>query len=231
MKDSSMVWREDYATQAAVGHDTLSETKGEFRMRTQAHAAASLYTTAADYGRFVAALLNFRGLKKSTVDAMLTPQIEVERNVSWGLGFGLERTSNGTGFWQWGDYGIFRNYVAAYPEKRIGVVYLANSQNGLSIGQEIIDLAIGGGEDFGLSYLKYERYDSPSMALVRTVRTRGVDEAVRLNRKQRQEDPTIHKERGLIDVEFIEDEKGAVFKSQLHLRSPNLKATGSRKRT
>jgi hypothetical protein len=43
-----MVWRDAYETQAAVGHDSLSNTSGEFRKRTQAHAAASLYTTAAD---------------------------------------------------------------------------------------------------------------------------------------------------------------------------------------
>jgi len=156
MKDSSMVWREAYQTQAAVGHDTLSGTRGEFRKRTQAHAAASLYTTAADYARFVAALMNNRGLTKSAVEKMLTSQIEVEKNVSWSLGFGLERTPNGKAFWQWGDYGIFRSYIVAYPDKKIGVVYLTNSQNGLSIGQEILDLAIGGGEDYGLAYLKYE---------------------------------------------------------------------------
>ena len=156
MKDSSMVWREAYETQAAVGHDMLSGTRGEFRKRTQAHAAASLYTTASDYARFVAALMNNRGLTKSTVEKMLTSQIEVEKNVSWSLGFGLERTPNGKAFWQWGDYGIFRSYIVAYPDKKIGVVYLTNSQNGLSIGQEILDLAIGGGEDYGLAYLKYE---------------------------------------------------------------------------
>jgi len=197
MKDSSMVWRDAYETQAAVGHDTLSGTTGEFRKRTQAHAAASLYTTAADYARFVAALMNNRGLSQSTVEKMLTPQIEVGKNVSWSLGFGLESTPNGKAFWQWGDYGIFRNYSAAYPEQKIGVVYLTNSQNGLSIGQEVLDLAIGGGEDYGLAHLKYERHDSPSMALVRTVRTQGIDEAVHLFREQRGKDPAFYKERDL----------------------------------
>ena len=48
MKDSSMVWRDAYETQAAVRHDSLSATSGGPRRRTQAHAAATLYTTAAD---------------------------------------------------------------------------------------------------------------------------------------------------------------------------------------
>ena len=197
MKDSSLVWREAYETQAAVGHDCFAGTTGEFRERTKADAAATLYTTAADYAQFVAAVMNSQGLEKNTIKTMLSPQIKVEKNVSWSLGFGLEHTRNGKAFWQWGDYGIFRNYVAAYPEKKIGVVYLTNSENGLSIGQEILDLAIGGGEDYGLAHLKYPRYDSPSMALVRTVRTQGVDEALRLYQEQRKKDPTYYKESDL----------------------------------
>jgi len=197
MKDSSMIWREAYETQAAVGHDGLADTRGEFRRRTVANAAASLYTTAADYAQFVAALMNNRGLEKNTIKTMLSPQIEVEKNVSWSLGFGREHTPNGRAFWQWGDYGIFRNYVVAYPEEKIGVVYLTNSENGLSIGQDVLDLAVGGGQDYGLAHLKYARHDSPSMALVRTVRTQGVDEAMRLYREQRKKDPSYYKESDL----------------------------------
>jgi CubicO group peptidase (beta-lactamase class C family) len=197
MKDSSMVWREAYETQAAVGHDCFADTTGELRKRTKADAAATLYTTAADYAQFVAALMNNRGLEKSTIKKMLSPQIKVEKNVSWSLGFGLERTPNGKAFWQWGDYGIFRNYIAAYPEKKIGVVYLTNSENGLSIGQEVLDLAIGGGEDYGLGHLEYPRYHSPFMALVRTIRTQGINEALRFYQEQRKQDPTYFKESDL----------------------------------
>jgi CubicO group peptidase (beta-lactamase class C family) len=202
MKDSSMVWRDAYETQAAVGHGSLSNTTGEFRKRTQAHAAASLYTTAADYARFVTALMNNRILSKGTVEKMLTPQIEIDKNVSWSLGFGLESTANGKAFWQWGDYGIFRNYLVTYPDKKIGVVYLTNSQNGLSVGQEIVNLAIGGGDDYGLAYLKYGRYDSPSMDLVRAVRTKGVDEAMRVFREQWAKDPTFYQERDVNDLGY-----------------------------
>lgn len=186
MKDSSMVWRAVYETQSAVGHNAFSETSGEFRKRTEANAAASLYTTAADYARFVAALLNDRGLKKRTVKEMLTRQIDVAENVSWGLGFGLERTAGGDAFWQWGDYGIFRNYAVAYKKQKTAVVYLTNSQNGLSIGQDILDRSIGGGKDLGLAYLNYDRYDSPLMELVRMIQSRGIDDGLRFIRQMRE---------------------------------------------
>jgi CubicO group peptidase (beta-lactamase class C family) len=107
MKASSLVWQERYEKEAAVGHDFLGETDGQFRKRTRAHAAATLYTTAKDYAKFVMAMLNDTGLKPETIAAMLKPQINVDKNVFWGIGFGLEMTESGEAFWQWGDYGTF----------------------------------------------------------------------------------------------------------------------------
>ncbi|MGB2908715.1 MAG: serine hydrolase domain-containing protein [Candidatus Aminicenantaceae bacterium] len=111
MEDSSMVWQERYAEQAAVGHDMFSETNGRHRKRRLAHSAASLYTTAHDYAIFVTALMNEAGLEGKTTEAMLSPQIDVAEGLYWSLGFGLEDNSAGRAFWQWGDYGIFRNYT------------------------------------------------------------------------------------------------------------------------
>jgi CubicO group peptidase (beta-lactamase class C family) len=189
MKDSSMVWQDIYETQSAVGHDLFSETTGTFRKRKRAHAAASLYTTAYDYARFVAGVLNDTGLKKETVKEMLTPQIDVEKDVFWGLGFGLEHTDSGDAFWQWGDYGIFRNYIVAYKKQKIGVVYLTNSNNGLSIGPDIVKHAIGGGKDLGLAYLNYTLYDAPSMVFARAIKNDGIEKAVKLFHELRKKDP------------------------------------------
>ena len=81
--------------------------------------------------------------------------------------------------------------------KKIGVVYLTNSQNGLSIGQEILDLAIGGGEDLGLAHLNYERHDTPAMTLARTVRTRGSMRPFAFSGNLQGKDPAVFKERDL----------------------------------
>jgi CubicO group peptidase (beta-lactamase class C family) len=179
MKHSSMVWQDRYELQAAVGHNVFSETNGRFRKRRKATAAASLYTTAEDYARFILAMLNDVGVKRETVEKMLNPEIDVDDDVYWGLGFGLEKTPNGNAFWQWGDYGIFRNYIVAYKDKKIGVVYLTNSFNGLSIGDEIVKHAIGGGNDLGLRFLGYERYDSPVRVFSKAVVNKDIKEAVK----------------------------------------------------
>ncbi len=100
MTDSSLVWRESYEDQAAVGHDMFSGTSGRHRKRRQAHAAATLYTTARDYALFVAAVLNGTGLEAETVSEMLAPQIQVREGVFWSLGFGLEDNTAGRAFWQ-----------------------------------------------------------------------------------------------------------------------------------
>lgn len=189
MKHSSMVWQDRYEAQAAVGHDVFGETNGRFRKRKRAMAAASLYTTAEDYARFVIALLNDVGMKKETIAKMLTPEIDVDEDVFWGLGFGLEKTSNGKAFWQWGDYGIFRNYIIAYKEKKIGVVYLTNSFNGLSIGDEIVKHAIGGGNDLALGFLGYDLYDSPVRVFTKTLVDKGLEEAVKIFHELKKEHP------------------------------------------
>ncbi len=194
MKDSSMVWQDKYETMSAVGHNILSETDGKFRKRTEAHAGASLYTTARDYAQFVMAMMNDVGLKNETIKEMLTPQIDVDKDVYWGLGFGLERTDNGDAFWQWGDYGIFRNYIVAYKKQKIGIVYLTNSFNGLSICQDIVNNSIGGGKELGVAYLNYDRYDSPSMKFMLAVKDKGIDEAIKLFHELRKTHPDAFNE-------------------------------------
>jgi len=203
MKDSSMVWQERYEMQSAVGHDIFGGTEGRFRKRKRAHAGATLYTTARDYARFVLAMMNNEGLKRKTIDQMLTPQVKVDSNVFWGLGFGLERAGWGDAFWQWGDYGIFRNYIVAYKTQKIGIVYLTNSFNGLSIGPELVCMAIGGGKDLALAYLNYALYDSPTMVFAKTLEEKGMDEAEKLLHELRQNHPDEFNEGAMNGIGYM----------------------------
>jgi CubicO group peptidase (beta-lactamase class C family) len=180
MTASRMVWQDRYEKEAAVGHNVVGETDGKFRKRTQAHAGATLYTTAKDYAQFVIAMMNGTGLKPETIREMLKPQIDVSKGVFWGLGFGLEQNPNGDTFWQWGDYGTFRNYIVGYKKQKIGLVYLTNSFNGLSIGQDLVQAAIGGGAEPAIAYLGYDQYDSPGTRFFRAVLEKGEGEAARL---------------------------------------------------
>ncbi len=216
MRDSSMVWKDEYETQAAAGHDILSDSR-EFRKRKRSHAAASLYTTVGDYARFVIAVMNGTGLKKETAKIMLKPQVEVDKDVYWSLGFGVQHTPEGDAFWQWGDYGIFRNYITAFKEHKLGVVYFTNSFNGLSIGYEVVERALGI-KDLAIATLGYDQYDSPNLVFARTMIKQGIDEAMKMFPELKEKYPADKVERGInsLGYSFLNaeryDEAIALFK-------------------
>jgi tetratricopeptide (TPR) repeat protein len=180
----------------ANGHELLGQPVA-FRKRTESHAAATLYTTAEDYAKFVAAVLNGRDLKPETLKEMFTSQIEMDKlkGLGWSLGFGTQNDQNGLALWQWGDYGQFRNYVIAYPEKKCGVVYLTNSFNGLSICSDLVARALGG-LAMGNVALEYWTYDSPRYRFAWDVQARGPQAAKTLKGLTR-------KHPGVFDQEFI----------------------------
>jgi CubicO group peptidase (beta-lactamase class C family) len=185
MTSSSLIWEDRYEKSAAVGHDFFGQTDGKFRKRTQAHAAATLYTTAQDYARFVMAVLNDVGLKPETVQMMLKPQISVKPDISWSLGFGKEATSAGEAFWQWGDYGTFRNYIVADKKSGAAFVYLTNSFNGLSIGREIAHRVFGVDREPAIVHLNYAQYDSPGVRFVMAAMEKGEAEIPALFKEYR----------------------------------------------
>jgi CubicO group peptidase (beta-lactamase class C family) len=141
MSASSLVWQERYEKEAAVGHDVLGETEGKFRKRTEAHAGATLYTTARDYARFVIAMMNDIGLKPETVREMLEPQIDVAKDVFWGLGFGLEKTPNGDAFWQWELRHLPE--LCCRPQRAEDRPGLSDQHCRAGIGQDLVRAAIG----------------------------------------------------------------------------------------
>jgi CubicO group peptidase (beta-lactamase class C family) len=180
MEKSSMVWRDSYEKTMANGHGLYGDPV-DVRKRSRATAAASLYTTAGDYARFVIAVLDGTGLKAETATKMIAPLIgpNDERNFGWGLGFGTQTDGQRTAFWQWGDYGIFRNYIIADPKRRSGVVYLANSFNGLSVCSSIVKKSIGQ-DALGCLELGYLQYDSPAYAFMWELKEKGPESAARL---------------------------------------------------
>lgn len=190
MTSSSYVWQNRYASLKAFNHDILGAPTEQNRV-TEAVAAASLNTTARDYGRFVAAVLNGTGLTKATARLMLTPQVRVGAGtnsidrppgspspyISWGLGWGLQTTDEGTSIWHWGDNGDNKSYVVAFDRPKTGVVVFTDSANGLSIMREIVELSVGGFHP-ALDWLDYESYRSPGRALLKSVRDKGATRAL-----------------------------------------------------
>lgn len=118
----------------------------------EANAAFTLHTTISDYAKFVQAILENKGLSAKTIIEMLTPCIPVcekdprclnecsvkpSSSVFWGLGWGLQKISDGFSFWHWGNNKGAKSYIAG-SQKGDAIVIFTNSDNGLNAIPEII---------------------------------------------------------------------------------------------
>ncbi len=208
MTRSSFVWQDAFAGNAVARHSPQGEVE-PIRRATEGNAAASLLTTAEDYARFLAAVVNGEGLRQETNDAMLTPVLsvvsstwgrdeEARRHVSWGLGWGLHPTERGHAFWHWGDNGNAKAFTMTDLATGTGFVYFANSADGLTIAEAVAAM-IFEETPWALRWLGYERYDDAGrlarLALQKTFAEEGIDAGVRRYEQLRAEQPDVLDER------------------------------------
>lgn len=143
MAHSSLSWRDEYALNGAAGHDEYGATSGSIERFQEPTAQATLYTHADDYGKFLSAVMRGEGLSPATHASMVTPQIEIMPNLHWGLGLGIEETSEGKGIWHWGDAGTYTSYFHGNLDRGTGFVYFVNSYYGLAILDRLFSLLDG----------------------------------------------------------------------------------------
>jgi CubicO group peptidase (beta-lactamase class C family) len=160
MTRSGLLWQEEWEADYALPHRSDSTPREDRRPQT-ALAAGTLQTTAVDYARFLGALFAGEGLADGTLEAMLTPQVEVTDGVWWGLGFGLEDGEAGRVLWQWGHDPGNRAFVLGAPESGLGMAFFANSDNGMLLLRRMIEGTVGGADHPALDHLDYESWDSP----------------------------------------------------------------------
>lgn len=144
MQSSSFQWRDRFSDDIAVPHEGAKQL--EKHRPSAAHASYSLQTTAGDYAKFMLAVLNGSSLKEATYHRWLTPVVRVprgaamhladsppvtERDIGWGLGWGIEAT--GGAFFQWGKMDGIRAFAMGHPKTRTAVVLLTNSNRGLRL--------------------------------------------------------------------------------------------------
>ncbi|MEQ1764763.1 MAG: serine hydrolase, partial [Pyrinomonadaceae bacterium] len=193
MNDSSFVWLDKYEKSAVSNHDSFGQPAGERYKHKRGLACCSMLTTAADYAAFVIAAMDGKLLKRSTWTEMVKPQIllgEKTPQLSWGLGWGIEKTQADEYLWHWGDNGISKSYVGASLRRKDAVVFFANSDNGLSFAKEILDLTVSG-EHQSLAWLNYDRYDSTGGRLFDAIISNGAHAALKEHLIGRAKDPGI----------------------------------------
>jgi CubicO group peptidase (beta-lactamase class C family) len=161
MTRTSYVWQETFEDDHAVPHDEF-ERPGPLRRRHAADAAGSMITTAGDYARFLAAILNAEGTQRELVEAMLVPQVTIDSQqmfgprswqrtteheaigLSWALGWGRFDTALGRAFFHTGHDIGWQAYTVTHFDAGVGTVFLANSDNFESGAREMVYAALGG---------------------------------------------------------------------------------------
>lgn len=149
MNHSTFFWVTD--NRKASGHNPAGspiETRIE-----PPNAAFTLHTSALDYARFIIAIFKRIGLKSETINEMFRFQVKVQEGstssidkcpdrfsdfISWGLGWGLQRTKIGDSFWHWGDNQGVKSFVVGFNNRNTAIIIFTNSSNGLSVISEII---------------------------------------------------------------------------------------------
>lgn len=186
MKNSSYIWQNRFEELAAMGHNQLGQEETLW-IRTRGNAASSLLTTAKDYAKFIIAVLDGTGLRDKTASDMLQPQIyldpdcidcknhetrQLSKSLAWGIGWGLNLSESDIIFWHWADNLVFTSYCSASTKSKTGVVYFANSGNGLSLRNEIVSAILKGAHP-EFNWIHYDQYDSPGMIFKQTVLKNG----------------------------------------------------------
>ncbi|MFX5464561.1 serine hydrolase, partial [Acinetobacter baumannii] len=92
--------------------------------------AFSLYTSAGDYGLFLATLLNDERTLKQITDSPVP--VNPKLNLNWGLGWGLQRQADDTVIWHWGNNPGYRAFAMASSMRGDGFVIFTNSDAGLA---------------------------------------------------------------------------------------------------
>lgn len=159
MKNTAYEWKSRFEHDFAYGHgpegkpyekDTDNEPRG----------ASTLETTAADYTKFLHAVLSEKLISKASYQEIFSPQIAVlsptstyisdkqkdmpfaQRNISYGLGWGYLDTPYGKAVFKGGNGSGFQHYSILFPEVGKGIMIMTNSRNGRSIFMELLDVAL-----------------------------------------------------------------------------------------
>jgi CubicO group peptidase (beta-lactamase class C family) len=101
------------------------------------HGSRPLYSTAADYGRFLAHVL-------ALDDERWAPQWRIDEELSWGAGWGLE-LGPPLHCWQWGLDTNASNFVIGCPQTGTGVVVLTDdAAHGRAFYRDVVERTLPG---------------------------------------------------------------------------------------
>lgn len=158
MDKSSFEWQPAYETDFAYGHNKKGERYQKDK-DNEPRGPSTLETTPSDYAIFLETVLKKKFLSSQSWNEVLQPQIKIKSKsqfgplsneltneydkiqLSYGLGFGLIKTTYGWAAFKEGHGNGFQHYFILFPEAKSGVMIMTNSDNGESIFKYLLDLS------------------------------------------------------------------------------------------
>jgi serine-type D-Ala-D-Ala carboxypeptidase/endopeptidase len=159
MAMSSYTWQPRFEADYAVGHASDGTVHPKDKDNA-ARAPSTLETTTDDYARFMTAVLRGEGLSQASWNEIFRPQVRIRSRtqfgpgasettsaydpieLSYGLGWGLQRTPHGWGAFKEGHGDGFQHYSIVYPARKLGVLLMSNSDNAERIFGHLLRLTI-----------------------------------------------------------------------------------------
>ena len=159
MNMTSYVWQERFEKNYCNGHTTAQEVLGKDK-EDEAGGAGSMETTPGDYAKFISAFMKHQLIKDLTFSEITKQQIRIKNkqqfgpnrkvdtdefdkiNLGYGLGCGFLESGYGKGIFKEGHGDGFQHYFIFFPDKKIAVMILTNSDNGESIFKELLEITI-----------------------------------------------------------------------------------------
>jgi CubicO group peptidase (beta-lactamase class C family) len=157
---SSYRWQPRFESDYAIGHASNGKVYPKDKDNAP-RSASTLETTTDDYAKFVRAVLRRDGLRVPSWNEMFRPQVRIRSRtqvgpgmwetttandaieLSYGLGWGLQKTPYGWGAFKEGHGDGFQHYSIVYPAEKLGVLLMSNSDNAEGIFGYLLRLTIG----------------------------------------------------------------------------------------
>jgi len=160
MGSTSQVWQKRFEEHICYGYNAKGKPYPTFE-RDKANAAGSMSTTLADFTKFYTALIQNQGITPQNFEEMTRKQVSIRSKrqfgplanqdgpdndaigLGYGLGGGVFMTPYGNAFFKEGHGNGWQHYTICYPEKKVAIIIMTNSDNGESIFKELLAVAIG----------------------------------------------------------------------------------------
>jgi CubicO group peptidase (beta-lactamase class C family) len=91
--------------------------------------AGSLQTTAADYAKFLLRALQDFSSKPDEFKS----RVDVNRDIAWTLGWGVDRSFKIPALFHWGDSPGFKNFCWVQPTRKTALVFFTNADSGAAL--------------------------------------------------------------------------------------------------